>query len=163
MAVDMFLKIEGIDGESTDDAHPKWIELRSFNHGVVQPLSGASGTGGRTGGRADFQHFEVVKTVDNATCDLNIYCAKGEHIPSIEIELCLATGDKHTFMKYVMEDVIVSAVQPGGSSDGDEVRPLEEVSFAYGKVKWEYTPIDHTGKPGAAVYRTWNLETNKQD
>jgi type VI secretion system secreted protein Hcp len=39
---------------------------------------------------------------------------------------------------------------------------LENVSFAYGKVKWEYTPIDHTGKPGSATDRTWDLEANKQ-
>ncbi|MCU7917458.1 MAG: type VI secretion system tube protein Hcp [Candidatus Thiodiazotropha sp. (ex Dulcina madagascariensis)] len=162
MAVDMFMKIEGIDGESTDDAHAKWIEIISFNHGVTQPTSGASGTGGRTGGRADFANFNAMKTIDNATPDLNIKCAKGEHIPKVEVELCLATGDKHTFMKYTMEDCIVTSVIPGGTS-GDESKPLEDISFAYGKVKWEYTPIDHTGKPGSTTDRTWNLETNKQE
>ncbi|WP_089730062.1 Hcp family type VI secretion system effector [Candidatus Thiosymbion oneisti] len=162
MAVDMFAKIEGIDGESTDDAHDKWIEVLSFNHGVSQPVSGASGTGGRTGGRADFQDFSIVKTIDNATPDLCIKCAKGEHIPKVEIELCLATGDKHTFMKYILEDVIVSSIAPGGTKE-DETKPLENVSLAYGKIKWEYTPIDHTGKPGSATDRTWNLETNKQE
>ncbi|MCU7906097.1 MAG: type VI secretion system tube protein Hcp [Candidatus Thiodiazotropha sp. (ex Epidulcina cf. delphinae)] len=162
MAVDMFMKIEGIDGESTDDAHSKWIEIISFNHGVTQPTSGASGTGGRTGGRADFANFNAMKTIDNATPDLNIKCAKGEHIPKVEVELCLATGDKHTFMKYTMEDCIVTSVIPGGTS-GDESKPLEDISFAYGKVKWEYTPIDHTGKPGSTTDRTWNLETNKQE
>ncbi|MBW9265785.1 MAG: type VI secretion system tube protein Hcp [Candidatus Thiodiazotropha sp. (ex. Lucinisca nassula)] len=162
MAVDMFMKIEGVDGESTDDAHSKWIELLSYSHGVSQPVSGASGTGGRTGGRADFAPFLAVKTVDNGTPDLNIKCAKGEHIPKVEVELCLASGDKHTFMKYTMEDVIVNSVMPGGSA-GDETKPVETVEFAYGKIKWEYTPIDHTGKPGAATDRTWNLETNKQE
>jgi type VI secretion system secreted protein Hcp len=161
MAVDIFLKIEGIDGESTDEKHEKWIEILSYNHGVSQPVSGVSATGGRTGGRADFQNLSVVKTIDNATCDLNIKCAKGEHIPKIELELCLATGEKHTFMKYTLEDCIVTSVAPGGSAGG-EVKPMENVSFAYGKIKWEYTPIDHTGKPGSATDRTWDLEKNKQ-
>lgn len=49
MAVDMFMKIDGVDGESTDDAHKKWIELLSYSHGVSQPTSGASGTGGVPG------------------------------------------------------------------------------------------------------------------
>jgi type VI secretion system secreted protein Hcp len=65
-------------------------------------------------------------------------------------------------MKYTMEDVIVCSVVPGGSS-GDETKPLETLELAYGKIKWEYTPIDHTGSPGAATDRTWNLETNKQE
>jgi len=162
MSFDGFLKIEGIDGESTDDAHDKWIEILSYNHQVSQPVSGASATGGRTGGRADFQDFSIVKTLDNATPDLNLYCAKGQHIPKVEVELCLATGDKHTFMKYTMEDVVVASVSPSGTNSMD-TKPEEMVNFAYGKLKWEYTPVDHTGAAGAAVDRTWNLELNKQD
>jgi type VI secretion system secreted protein Hcp len=160
MAVDMFLKIEGIDGESTDDKHTKWIEIDSYTHGVSQPVSGASRTGGRTGGRADFQDFTIVKTLDSATPDLHIYCSNGKHIPKIEIECCLATEDKHVFMKYTMEDVVISSISAGGSTH--DVRPAETVAFAYGKIKWEYTPIDQTGKPGAAASRNWDLEKNKQ-
>ena len=161
MAVDMFLEIAGIPGESTDDAHTDWIEIVGFNHGVSQPVTGASGTGGRTGGRADFQPFSVTKTIDKATADLHIYCANGKHIPTVVAEFCLATEDKHCFMKYTLSDVIVNVVSPNGSEGGD--RPTEEVSFAYGKIKWEYTPIDHAGAAGATVDRTWNLEKNKQE
>lgn len=160
MAVDMFLKIEGIDGESTDDKHSKWMEINSYSHGVSQPVSGASGTGGRSGGRADFQNFTITKTVDTATPDLYIYCCKGKHIPKIEVECCLASEDKHVFMKYTLEDVIISSISAGGSSF--DVRPAETLSFAYGKIKWEYTPIDQTGAAGATADRTWDLEKNTQ-
>ena len=61
-----------------------------------------------------------------------------------------------------MEDVIVSSVTPGGS-DGGETKLIKTVAFAYGKIKWEYTPIDHTGKSGSTTDRTWNLKTNKQE
>lgn len=161
MSVDMFMKIEGIDGESTDDAHDKWIELLSFSHGVSQPSSGASGSGGRTGGRAEFEDFSALKNLDNATPDLNIKCAKGEHIPKIEVECCLATGDKHTYMKYTMEDCIITEVRPSGVKEGE--KPEEQIGVAYGKIKWEYTPIDHTGAAGATTDRTWSLELNKQE
>lgn len=162
MSTDMFCKIEGIDGESTDDSHTDWIEILSYNHGVSQPISAASRTGGRTGGRATFQDFTITKTIDKATPDLNLYCCNGTHIPKVEVEICLATGDKHTFMKYELSDVIVSSVAPGGTADSAEVKPLETVSLAYGTIKWEYTPIDNTGAPGAAVDRTWDLQANKQ-
>lgn len=163
MAVDIYCKIDGVDGESTDEKYPKWIEISSFDHSVNQAVSQASSTGGRTGGKADFSPFTVVKTIDSATCDLNIHCANGKHIPLVEIECCLATEDKHTFMKYTMEDVIVSAVTAGGSVDAGETRPTEQVAFVYGKLKWEYTPIDQTGSPGASIDRSWNLELNKQE
>lgn len=163
MAVDIFLKIEGIDGESTDDAHDKWIELESCNQGVSQPVSAASATGGRTGGRADFEHLRITKTVDAATPDLCIACCSGKHIPKVEVEFCLATEDKHKFLKFELENVIVSSISSGGSGGEYGTKPQETVTFAFGKIKWEYTPIDDTGKPGAAVDRTWSLEKNVQE
>ena len=163
MAVDIFLKIEGIDGESTDDAHDKWIELESCSHGISQPVTGASGTGGRTGGRADFQDLVITKSVDAATPDLCIACCSGKHIPKIEVEFCLATEDKHKFLKYELENVIVSSISSSGGGGEYGSKPQETVSFAFGKIKWEYTPIDDTGSPGAAVDRTWSLELNKQE
>jgi len=162
MSVDMFCKIEGIDGESTDDKHGDWIEIQGYSHGVSQPVSGASRTGGRTGGRAEFGEFSVQKSLDKATPDINLYCCNGKHISKVEIEFCLATKDKHTFMKYELKDVIVSSVSSGGSSNSGEIRPDEQVSFAYGEIKWEYTPVNQKGEPGAAVDRTWILEENKQ-
>ena len=162
MAVDMFLKIDGIDGESTDDKHKKWIEVLDFNHSVTQPVSAASASGGRTGGRADFADLIVNKTIDKATPSLYFHCSNGKHIPKIELEFCLATEEKHTFMKYTLEDVIVSSISPSGSSAADGSKPVEEVAFAYGKITWEYTPIDHTGKPGATERKAWDLEANKQ-
>jgi len=160
MASDMFMMIDGVPGESTDDAHTDWIELLSFSHGLSQPISSASATGGRTGGRADFEDFSVVKTIDKATPDLNLFCANGKHIASIEVEFCLATEDKHTFMKYTLEDCIVKSVMITGSPDDE--RPTEEVTLCYGQIKWEYTPIDQTGAAGSATDRTWSLEANKQ-
>lgn len=160
MSVDIFVEIDDIPGESTDAEHEEWIEVESYSHGISQPVSGASRTGGRTGGRADFQDFTITKTLDAATPDLHLFCANGDHIPKIVMECCLATGDKHTFMKYTFEDCIISSVSEGGSSH--EVRPMETVTFAYGKMEWEYTPIDQTGAPGSATTRGWNLEANEK-
>jgi len=158
MPVDMYMLVDGIPGESTDADHEQWIKLQNFSHGVSQPVSGVGGTGGLTGGHANFQDFSVVKIIDSATPDLNIKCANGTPISKVEVELCLTTGDKHTFMKYTMEDCIVTSVAPGGTST-DEIKPLENVSFAYGQLKWEYTPIDNDGIPGGATTeRCWNLE-----
>jgi len=160
MAYDVYLKIDGVDGESTDDKHKKWIELSAFNHEVVQPSSGASATGGRTGGRAEFGPVSVTKVADQATPDLAIYCAKGEHIPKVEIEFCEAAGEKHTFLKYTLQNVLVEGVSVSGS--GDMSKPEETVNFSYGTIKWEYTPIGQDGKPGAATDRGWSLEENKK-
>jgi type VI secretion system secreted protein Hcp len=163
MAFDAFLKIEGIDGESTDDAHAKWIEVLSYSHGVSQPVSGSvSSGGGRSAERCDHSDFSIVKSMDKATPKLNLYCSNGEHIPNLSLELCRAGGDKQKYMEYKLEDVIVTSVRPGGSSQGGENLPLEEVSFAYGKISWTYTETDHkTGKAAGNVSAYWDLHANK--
>jgi type VI secretion system secreted protein Hcp len=163
MAFDCFIKIAGIEGESTDDKHEKWIEVLSYSHGVAQTASGSSSSGGaRSSQRCDIQDFSIVKTLDKASPKLALACCKGDHIKTINIELCRATGDKQKYMEYVLSDAIVSSVRPGGSAQGGETLPLEEVSFNFGKIEWIYTVTDHkTGKASGDVKTHWDLTTNK--
>jgi len=162
MAFDAFLKIDTIPGECTDDKHTDWIEILSFSHGVSQMVSGSvSSGGGRSAERCDHADFSVVKSLDKASAKLNLACCNGEHIANIEFELCRATGDKSRYMQIVMGDSVVSSVRPGGSSQGGEALPLEEVAFAYGKIKWTYTEQDHkTGQPKGDISSFWDLTSN---
>lgn len=162
MAFDAFLKIEGIPGESTDDKHKEWIELLSYSHGLSQPASAASATGGRTAERVNVEDLSVVKVLDKATPLLHLACCDGRHIPKVEMELCEAGGDKHAYMKYVLEDVIVSGVRPGGSAESGDTKPMEEVSLNFGKISWEYTPLGHAGEPGSPQRTGWSLEENRK-
>jgi len=163
MAFDAFLKIDGIDGESTDDKHQKWIEILSYSHGLSQPLSGSRSTsGGATAERCDHSDFSVVKALDKASPKLALFCCNGKHIPTVKLELCRAGEKKEKYMEYVMSDVIVSGVRKGGSAQGGESLPLEEVTFNYGKIEWNYVEIDHkTGKPGGNVNAHWDVVANK--
>jgi len=163
MAFDCFLKIDGVPGESTDDKHKDWIELLSYSHGVSQTSSGAASSGGaRSAERCDHQDFSVVKALDKASPKLALFCCDGTHVKEVAVELCRATGDKQRYMEYKMEDVIVSSVRPGGSAQGGEALPLEEVSFNYGKIEWTYTETDHkTGQPKGDVAANWDLVANK--
>lgn len=160
---DAFLKIEGVPGESSDDKHKDWIEILSFHWGVSQPTTGAKrSAGGASSSRSDHQDFSIVKAMDKASPKLALFCSNGNHVPAVQIELCRATGDKQKYMEYKMTDVIVSAVRPGGSSQGGEQLPLEEVSFNYGKIDLTYTETDHnTGKPKGDIKAHWDLTTNK--
>ena len=160
MAFDCFLKIDVIPGESTDDAHAEWIELLSFSHGVSQEASGAASSGGSLSAeRCDHQDFSVVKTLDKASPKLNLFCCNGTHIEKINIQLCRAGGDKQTYMEYKMSGCIVKSVRPGGSAQGGEALPLEEVSFSYGKIEWTYTETAG-GEVGGNVETHWDLITN---
>jgi type VI secretion system secreted protein Hcp len=161
MAVDAFMKIDGIDGESTDEKHKNWVEILSYSIAMNQPASAASATGGRSAERVNISDLSVMKIVDKASPYLALHCCNGRHIKDVKLELCEASENKHKYMEIVMEDVIVSSYSPAGSAGGD--KPSEGVTFNFRKIKWEYTPLGHDGKPGSKVGPMgWNLEENKK-
>ena len=54
MAIDAYLKIEGINGESEDERHKQWIEVSNVLYAVHQPRAEVLSTaGGHTNGRAE--------------------------------------------------------------------------------------------------------------
>ena len=164
MAYDMFLEIDGVQGDSADDGHKKWIEVESYSHNISQPSGGAmSAQGVHAGGRADHADFTVVKRLDSASPLLAQHCCTGKHIPQIKFELCRAMGEKTVFMVYTFRDVMVASISPTGTADGEDPIPEEEIAFRYGEIQWEYTPTEITGggKKGAAIKAGWSTLMNK--
>jgi len=163
MAIDCFLKIETIPGESTDDQHKDWIEILSYSFGVSQSASGSHSTAGaRSSGRADFSDFVVTHLLDKASPKLAISCCKGEHIKTVTLSLNRAGGSKEQYMEYKLEDVIITSVSTSGQSGGEGTLPIETISFNYGKITFTYTETDHkTGAPKGKVSSGWSLVENK--
>jgi len=163
MSFDGYINIQGIKGDSTDDAHVDWIQIDAFNHSIVQSTGGASSAQGtHAGGRSDHHDFAIVKKLDSASTALFMHCCSAKPIPEIVIELCRAMGEKTVFMKYTLKDSIVSSVSPSGATDGEDQIPLEQVSFRYAEIHLEYTPTDPTGggKTGPAIMGAWSTRKN---
>jgi type VI secretion system secreted protein Hcp len=163
MAVDMFLKLDGIKGESSDDKHKGEIEILSYSWGVSQHSTAgkASAGGGRTTQRADISDFTITKTMDAASAKLFEHCATGQHIKEVTLALHRAGGDKQQYAEYKLSDVIVSSYSPGASSGGDV--PMENVSFNFSKIEMKYTQVDpKTGKATGNVSSGWDLLKNSK-
>jgi len=159
---DAFIKVDGIPGESTDSKHDQWIEVLSFHWGVTQRASASKSSAGAIGAeRADHDDFSFVHALDKASPKLMLACCDGTHIKEVKLELCRATGDKQKYMEYLLKDVIVSSVSPGGAARDSETIPYEEVKFSYGEINLVYTETDHkTGKPKGDVKTGWSLVKN---
>ncbi len=65
MAVDVFLKLEGIKGESSDSTHKEEIEILSYSWGISQTGTMAYGGGGGAG-KADFSDISLMKRLDSS-------------------------------------------------------------------------------------------------
>lgn len=162
MAINKFIEIDGIPGESSNDAHKNWIEVIEYFHKVSQPTTGStSSSGARTAERADHGSFIIVKPIDKASPKIALSCCKGEHIDKITFHLCNDTGKQETYLEVVMSNVVVTSFETvSGKRYGDTV-PVEEVSLNYGKIEWTYTVMDHgTGKSQGDVKTHWDVLKN---
>ena len=74
-----FLKIDGIDGDSTSVQHKGEIDVQSWSWGVTQTGSSGGGGGGGGAGRAVFQDFHFVSRISKASPALFLACATGQH------------------------------------------------------------------------------------
>jgi len=100
MAIDVYLQIDGIKGESADDTHPGWIECTSVHFGVSQPKSATASTaGGHTAERADLKDILFTKQADLSTPLLLQTCASGKTIPKATFEFMRADANG-TRIKY---------------------------------------------------------------
>ncbi len=156
--LDAFIRIDNIDGESTDDQHTGWIEVINYGLGVRQSVSStASSAGGATVERTDFKSFHFTRPLDKASPKLALACAAGTHIDEILVELCRAGGEKIKYMTYTMRDCIINRV----STIGGGGFPMESVYVHYGQIQWAYTQQNRSG--GGALGQVaagWNLKKN---
>ncbi|HEX4305082.1 MAG TPA: type VI secretion system tube protein Hcp [Solirubrobacterales bacterium] len=135
----MFLKLDGIEGESQDDGHKNQIEISSFSLGSQSTGAGA--------GKITFNPFQVTRKVDRSSPQLLAAAVTGRRIPKAELFFTHRRGGKDvTFLELDFMNVQVSTVQDGASAKDV---PTESVSLNYQKLEMTY--YDAEGKPGPSV------------
>lgn len=159
MAVDMFLKLDGIDGESTDKGHKNEIEIESFSWGASNPGSAAHGGGGGAG-KVSMQDFSFTTRVSRASPQLFLACASGEHIKSALLTVRKAGGQQQDFLKVTMSDLLVSSYKAEGSSGADADVPMDQVSLNFAKIQVSYSAQRPDGSLEGAVTAGWDLQKN---
>ena len=159
MASDIFLKVDGIKGESTDVNHKDEIEVLSWSWGVTQ-TPGSSAGSGASSGKPNISELVVGKLVDKASPNLFRSCLIGKHIKDVELAERRAGAGKKNFLTITLKDAIISGVHD--SSGLEAARPNESISIAFAKVIYEYIPQKPTGQPGTPVVLKWDVKANKE-
>lgn len=158
MAVDYFLKIKDIEGESADSKHKNEIDILSWSWGESQSGSSSYGGGGGAG-KVAMQDFNFTMTVNKASPKLLLACANGSHIKEAMLTCRKAGKEQQEYLKVKFTDLLVSSFQTGGSS-GAEV-PVDQISLNFAKIEYEYYPQKPDGTLDAKVPVHWDLKQNK--
>jgi type VI secretion system secreted protein Hcp len=158
MAVDIFLDLEGIKGESKDSMHKGGIHIESFSWGMNQ--TGAHATGGGGGaGKVSVHDISITKFVDKSTTALVYHCAAGKHIPNGLITVRKAGDKPLEYMKIKLADIIISSVQEAGHG-GDLLTENVTFNFAKFKVEYQEQKADGSGQPAGEM--GWDIKANQK-
>jgi len=157
MAVDMFMKIDTVDGEAQDAKHKKEIDVLSWHWGMSNSGSAHNGSGAGSG-KANVHDLTFTKWVDTATPKLALACCAGKHFKDATLVIRKAGDQPVEYLKIKMETVLISGVSTGGS--GSEERLTENITLNFSKVNLDYVPQDDKGKPGTAIPMSWDISAN---
>jgi type VI secretion system secreted protein Hcp len=158
MAVDMFLKLTGIKGESGDHKHKDEMHIESFSWGVHQ--TGAHATGGGGGaGKVSVNDISVTKFLDKASCALMLHSCSGKHIPEGLITVRKAGDKPLEYLKIKLWDILIAGVQHAAHG-GDLLSENVALNFAKFHVEYQVQKPDGTGEPGGEM--GWDVKKNEK-
>jgi len=159
MAVDMFIKFDGIDGESVDAKHAKEIDVLAWSWGMSQSGTTHTSTGGGAG-KVNVQDLSLTKYIDKSTTVLLQHCATGKHIPKAVLTVRKAGDKPLEYLVITLKDLLVSSVQTGGS--GGEDRLSENITINFASYEVAYQQQSKTGgAEGGQVFAKFDIAKNQ--
>jgi type VI secretion system secreted protein Hcp len=172
-AFDIFLKLDGIDGESTTKGHAKEIEVLSYDQSIDATVP--SGGGGGGAGKSTFSGVRFRKLLDTASIPISLACASGLHIANARFAFRRAGSTPVDFYIVALEDVVVTHAGECASADAQAplrfetlakspsgAALLEEVTLHFGKIRWEYRPQGPKGQALPPITGGWDVKANRK-
>jgi type VI secretion system secreted protein Hcp len=156
MAVDYFLKLTDIDGESVDDKFKNQIQLMSWSWGASQ-VSSVAGTGGSGAGKVDLSDFSVMGYFDKATPKFFKSICSGVHIKTGSMSAVKSGAEGKPYLKVDFKELFVSSLQISASSE----IPTVSISFSYNEIKIDYYAQNEQGNVTTTGAVTYNTKENK--
>jgi type VI protein secretion system component Hcp len=149
--LDMFLKVDGVLGESNDGKHTGEIDVLAYAWGG-DAVTATLGGGGAVG-KATMQELHVVSRLSKASPQILGKVNSGTHIPQADLVVSRGGKDQQEFLRIDLDDVLISGYQVTTAPDGTL---LEEYTLNFNEATLAYSPQKPDGTLDSAV--TFNEE-----
>jgi type VI secretion system secreted protein Hcp len=137
---DIFAKIDGIPGSSTNAKHQGENALTAFGWGgIVNAISNPSSGAGS--GKAQIGPVCFVKALDAGTSGLIQTAASGKHIQEITFSIDRNSTKETSALKLKLSDVVISSYKTGTAGD----LPGDEVVMNFARAEITSCPLTITG------------------
>ena len=162
MALDMFLELKGVKGETRDDKFKGkgGVDILAWSFGVTN--SGSAHVGGGIGsGKANFQDISITKYIDLSSAALMESVSVGTHFDEARITVRKAGGKNAQLDYYTIElkEVMVTSYQTGGS--GGEDRLTESLTLTFAKVNVKYQAQNEKGAAAGDTKFGYDIAAHK--
>jgi type VI secretion system secreted protein Hcp len=180
-ARDVFLKLDGIPGESQDKQHKGEIEIKYFHFGGLQNGSSAHG-GGAGAGKVHLKDFFFTMTTNKASPKLFLALTTGEHIPRGVLTVRKAGKHQQEFLKWTFTGVMVTSfhhsnvLEPvqgygavtdnpglisGRTPEGaDDIVPVDRITLSFSTIEMEYKEQKEDGTLAGSHKTGWDVKRN---
>lgn len=137
----IFMKYEGVDGESTHEGHRDWIDVLSYSWGVERAASTAGGGGGGAG-KVNVHDISFARHTGKASPTLMLACCTGRHFREVILEFTRNSpeGPSQAYLKYKLENCKITSYSIGG--DGGSAAPTESLSLNFEKITYSQVTGD---------------------
>jgi type VI secretion system secreted protein Hcp len=158
MAIDSFLKVGTVKGESVVKGFEDQIQVLSWAWGMNQTGTTHSASGGGAG-KVDVHDIQITKNMDSSSPTLALACCKGTHYDTATLTMRKAGGTALEYVTITLTDLIVTSYSVAGSVGSDVLQ--DQLSLNFSKFKYSYQPQDNKGaKKGGAIDATYDIAKN---
>lgn len=145
---DLYLLVDGIDGECRDEGHVDWIQPLGYTFHVE---NGASPKGNPC---PKFSNLLVAKNTDLSSGPLKLKCCNNQRIAQVVLERANRGPEGIVFYRLTLTYPRVTYISPNSA----HTTGYEVVSFGgFEHVKWEYRPLNVGGEPGKWQVAEWDI------
>jgi type VI secretion system secreted protein Hcp len=151
--VDMFLKLDGVEGESKDaSGKSSEIQIDGFSLAGTSPRDSFTN---QAAGAVRMGHLTIRAKIDKSTPKLFEKLTRNAKIPTATLSCRKAGKEQFEYFKVTLSEVLVVRVHVGSLEGGGTVVPPCEFDLAYGKIEmksFEQTDRGSTSGPMTFLY-----------
>jgi type VI secretion system secreted protein Hcp len=157
---DVFLDLDGIQGDSTDAKHKNQIDILTYTQSFKNTTAASTGAGGGAG-KVTCGDITVMKNIDKSSPLLIKAVTSGQHIKTGVLTFRSVGAQEINYYVVSLKDVVITEIDQ--TDQNNPARIFEKVTFSATDFTFKFTPQTASGKAGTPVSFEFNCAANKQE
>jgi type VI secretion system secreted protein Hcp len=156
MGQEIFIRIDGIAGESTDAVHKNEIDVKSWHwlatrRSAITPHLGLGKEG------IEIMDLAFTHDVDRSSPNIIKYCLTEKKISEIILSIRKSGVTSCEYLKITLNDARITRIQPSCSNLDQTAQ--EEVHLSFSKITQEYTLQNDQGRSAGTITASFDLRS----